>query len=434
MKKRKLKIWVKLLIIGVIIGGYLIYQKRGIKENIEDSNQKNNVIQVDYVTRINNIIEDVDKDFLTWVNNKYPESLVLIDNYLKDNNYDEKIWHEYTGYSLNVLNDLYNGIDIKIIESSDVATIDFVGDVSLADNWQIMPEYDNRNKGIYGILSEDIVKILNDSNFLVVNSEFTVSNRGEALKGKAFTFKAKPERLKIYYEMGVDLALLANNHVYDFGANAFLDMLDYFKEYKIPAIGAGHNLEEASKPYNVVINGYKLAFLNCTRAEKNIMTPGATDDSAGVLRCYDTTNMVNAIKKARTNSDYVIASVHFGKEGSHFLEDVQVKSAKEYIDAGADMVVGHHAHVLQGIEMYKDKPIIYNLGNFIFNKVELDTAIFEVRISRNGNMDYYMIPGIQKDEYTSLANDVDKKRIINNLNKWSVNASIDEFGHITKKS
>ena len=434
MKKRKLKIWVKLLIIGVIIGGYLIYQKRGIKENIEDSNQKNNVIQVDYVTRINNIIEDVDKDFLTWVNNKYPESLVLIDNYLKDNNYDEKIWHEYTGYSLNVLNDLYNGIDIKIIESSDVATIDFVGDVSLADNWQIMPEYDNRNKGIYRILSEDIVKILNDSNFLVVNSEFTVSNRGEALKGKAFTFKAKPERLKIYYEMGVDLALLANNHVYDFGAIAFLDMLDYFKEYKIPAIGAGHNLEEASKPYNVVINGYKLAFLNCTRAEKNIMTPGATDDSAGVLRCYDTTNMVNAIKKARTNSDYVIASVHFGKEGSHFLEDVQVKSAKEYIDAGADMVVGHHAHVLQGIEMYKDKPIIYNLGNFIFNKVELDTAIFEVRISRNGNMDYYMIPGIQKDEYTSLANDVDKKRIINNLNKWSVNASIDEFGHITKKS
>ena len=434
MKKRKLKIWVKLLIIGVIIGGYLIYQKRGIKENIEDSNQKNNVIQVDYVTRINNIIEDVDKDFLTWVNNKYPESLVLIDNYLKDNNYDEKIWHEYTGYSLNVLNDLYNGIDIKIIESSDVATIDFVGDVSLADNWQIMPEYDNRNKGIYGILSEDIVKILNDSNFLVVNSEFTVSNRGEALKGKAFTFKAKPERLKIYYEMGVDLALLANNHVYDFGANAFLDMLDYFKEYKIPAIGAGHNLEEASKPYNVVINGYKLAFLNCTRAEKNIMTPGATDDSAGVLRCYDTTNMVNAIKKARTNSDYVIASVHFGKEGSHFLEDVQVKSAKEYIDAGADMVVGHHAHVLQGIEMYKDKPIIYNLGNFIFNKVELDTAIFEVRISRNGNMDYYMIPGIQKDEYTSLAKKKKKKRIINNLNKWSVNASIDEFGHITKKS
>ena len=432
---KKLRLWVKLvLVIFIFIGGYLLYRNNNVKEINNESTLKNDIIQVDYVSKIAEIIGDIDKDFLKWVNSQYPESLVEIYNYLKNNEYDKKVWHQYIGYSYNVLNDLYNNEELPIVETKDDIRIHFVGDVSLADNWQIMPEYDKRNKGIYGILSEDVVKILNDSSFLVVNSEFTVSNRGTPLKGKAFTFEAKPERLKIYYEMGVDLALLANNHVYDFGHDAFIDMLDYFKEYKIPAIGAGHNLEEASKPYNVIINGYKFSFLNCTRAEKNIMTPGADNNSEGVLRCYDTTNMVNAIKSARTNSDYVIANVHFGKEGSHSLEEVQIKSAKEYIDAGADMVVGHHAHVLQGIEIYKDKPIIYNLGNFIFNKNELDTAIFEVRMDNDGNLDYYIIPGIQKDEYTSLANETNKKRIINNLNKWSINVNIDEFGHILKKS
>ena len=431
MKKRKLKIWVRILFILLIIG--VVYTINIQKTNDDQIIEKVAEEKVNIVDKVSNIIE-VDKEFLSWVNANYSGSLNSIYNYVKDNEYNESIWHKYTGYSYKVLNDLYNNEELSFVEAKDDTRIHFVGDVSLADNWQIMPEYDKRNKGIYGILSEEVVDILTSSSFLVVNSEFTVSNRGTPLKGKAFTFEAKPERLKIYYEMGVDLALLANNHVYDFGHDAFIDMLDYFKKYKIPAIGAGHNLEEASKPYNVVINGYKFSFLNCTRAEKNIMTPGADENSEGVLRCYDTTNMVNAIKTARTNSDYVIANVHFGKEGSHSLEDVQIKSAKEYIDAGADMVVGHHAHVLQGIEIYKDKPIIYNLGNFIFNKKELDTAIFEVRMDTGGNLDYYIIPGIQKDEFTSLANETNKKRIINNLNKWSVNVFIDEDGHITKKS
>ena len=79
---------------------------------------------------------------------------------------------------------------------------------------------------------------------MVANSEFTVSNRGTKMAGKQYTFRAKPERLTIYDEMGVDLVTLANNHVYDFGRDAFLDMLDSFDKYEIPRIGAGKNIEE----------------------------------------------------------------------------------------------------------------------------------------------------------------------------------------------
>jgi poly-gamma-glutamate synthesis protein (capsule biosynthesis protein) len=207
-------------------------------------------------------------------------------------------------------------------------------------------------------------------------------------------------------------------------------MLDELNKYNIPYIGAGHNLEEASMPYFYIINGYKIALLNGTRAEKYILTPAATDDEPGVFRCYDTTNMVNKIKEVREESDFVITIMHFGKESSHNLETEQINSAKEYIDAGSDIIIGHHAHVLQGIEFYNGKPIIYNLGNFIFNAETVDTAIFQILLDKSGKMEYKMIPAIQKNKYTDLLYDDQKQRLINDFNSWSINARMDEDGMI----
>ena len=423
-----------LIIISIIC--ILIFNKPK-EEKKEEIKEEKEEVKIDYVKIINEKTKE-DIEFLKWIEDNYKDSLINLDNILKDKEYNTSLWHDVTGYSYKVLNDLYNDkykdmTNIKVLESKDIAKIDFTGDVSLSDDWYVGKAYDSRNKKVYGILSEDTVKLMNDSDFMVVNSEFTVSNRGSKMAGKQYTFRAKPERLNIYHEMGVDLALLANNHVYDYGKDAFLDMLDHFKEYKIPYIGAGKNFEEAKSAYYIVLNGYKIAFLNATRAEKYIMTPEATDNSPGVFRCYDTTNLINEIKKAKEESDYVITIVHFGTEFSHNLEQAQTSSARSYIDAGSDMVVGHHAHVLQGVEIYNDKPIIYNLGNFIFNGATVDTAIYEVRLDKDGNMEYYMIPHIQSNVYTSLANESNKQRIIKDINSWSINASIDNEGKITKK-
>ena len=228
------------------------------------------------------------------------------------------------------------------------------------------------------------------------------------------------------------MVTLANNHVYDYGEEAFLDMLDAFQAKQMPYIGAGRNLQEASKPYYVIIGGYKVAFLNATRAEKYILTPGATEETNGVFRCYDPTNMINQITKAKQESDYVIAIIHYGKEGYHELEEEQVSSSKQYIDAGADMVVGHHAHTLQGIEFYNHKPIIYNLGNFIFNAEVDDTAIFQVKMNQEGIDSYYIYPAIQKNCFTDLLIDEGKQRVINDLNSWSYKTFITPEGQITE--
>ena len=432
--KRKIKKSVKLTFIIII---FLIIP---IMVSVTILKPKETIKKIDLISVVYEKINDdkIDKKFITWVDNNYTDALSKLNGLLDEEEYNRDLWHKVTGYSYIVLNDLYqNKYDemdnVKILKTNKTSTLSFVGDVSLADNWEIMPEYDKRNKGIEGILSSDILKIMKESDLMVVNSEFTVSNRGSRMNGKMYTFRAKPERLSLYYDMGVDLVTLANNHVYDFGRDAFLDMLDAFDEYKIPRIGAGRNLDEAEKPYYFIINGYKFAFVNASRAEKNRMTPGATINSEGIFLCYDPTNMINLIKDLRDDTDYIITIIHFGKEFSHALEEEQVSSAKAYIDAGSDIVIGHHAHVLQGVEIYKDKPIIYNLGNFLFNDETIDTAIFQIILNDDGNFDYLMIPALQKNSYTDILTGSEKNRVIDDLNSYSINAYIDLNGKIIKK-
>ncbi len=377
-----------------------------------------------------------EKGFLKYVDEKYAGSLDKLKDILETREYDRALWHEVTGYSYLVLSDFYHGDydsadNVKILNSSEgKSTLSFTGDVSLADNWFIAPKYDERG-GISGVLGDSMLETMRNSTFLAVNSEFTVSNRGAALPNKMYTFRAKPERLAIYDEMGVDLVSLANNHVYDYGEDAFLDMLDAFSEYKIPHIGAGRDIGEASKPYFFIIGGYKFAFVAATRAEKNVMTPQATESRAGTFWCYDPADMISLIKSLDNKADFVIPIIHFGRENSHSLEDAQVSSARAYIDAGADVVVGHHAHVLQGVELYNGKPIIYNLGNFLFNEETVDTALFQIVMDEDGSMEYYMLPALQENAKTILLEDGAKKnQIFNDISSWSVNARLDENGKI----
>ena len=267
-----------------------------------------------------------------------------------------------------------------------------------------------------------------------VNSEFAFSSRGSAMRGKQYTFRATPSNVSVYDEMGVDMVALANNHVYDYGQDAFYDTLSTLKNAKIPYIGAGVNKSEAESAYYLVINGYKISFLNATRAEKYIMTPEAGENSPGVFRCYDTTRLTERIKEEKEKSDYVVVIVHWGKETYHTLEQVQIDTGKVYIDSGADMVVGHHAHVLQGMEFYKGKLIAYNLGNFIFNSQTVDTGILKWELDNDGNSKYYFYPGLQSNCYTKEVTGQDAINLYNKMTNWSINANFLEDGQIIERT
>lgn len=401
-----------------------------------DKKFKNNLL--DKISNYSFSNEEVDYGFLSYMYDTYHDDVMkrlLLS--LEDGTYSDYFFYETTGKSLNVLIDYYhnnydNNKNVTIIDS-DVISLSFVGDVSLADNWYVMPEYDARGKGVLGILDSGIVDIMRKASVNVLNNEFAFTNRGSKLD-KAYTFKGNPSRVSIYKEMGVDLVLLANNHVYDYGEVGFLDTLDTLRKANIPYIGAGRNLEEASGAYYFIVNGYKIAFINATRAEKYIVTPGATDSSSGVFRCYDNSELIRRIKEEDKKSDIVVVLLHWGREDYHSLEKVQVTTSKEYIDAGADLIVGGHAHVLQGMEIYKDKLIAYNLGDFIFNDWTTETGMLVVDIDKYKNFTWRFVPCLESDVYTKMLFGNDKKDLIKKMNKWSINTVMDDDGYIRIKN
>ena len=295
-------------------------------------------------------------------------------------------------------------------------TLAFAGDLSLADNYVVMDYYHNEaGDDLANCIDSAYIKRMNDADVMWINNEFCYSNQGSPIPGKAYTFCAAPENVSILKELGVDIVGLANNHVYDFGPEAFADTLATLRGAEIAYVGAGADIKEASAPVYVDVDGYKIAYVAATRAEKNIKTPEATETSGGVYRSDDNTYYIEKRKEAKANADYVIALPHWGTEHSTILETAQTDGAKEYIDAGADAVIGAHTHCLQGMDFYNGKPIIYSLGNFWFDDYTLDTMLLELHLT--GTTDHVqvtveMVPGTQSERVTRMSSTVQERNRI----------------------
>lgn len=316
-------------------------------------------------------------------------------------------------------------------------TICFSGDISLADDAVTIAQWEKEGKVLSQCISPELLKIMNDADIMCINNEFTFTTRGEPMKNKKYRFRANPERVALLQEMGVDLALLANNHVYDYGEISLLDTLDTLTNAGIGYFGAGRNLSEVLKPYYVEIDGITIAFVAASRAEKYKATPQATEDSGGILRCYDTELFLELIKEADANADIVLACVHWGTEYSTVLEDVQLTTGKEYLDAGADAIIGSHSHCLQGMEFYNGKPIVYSLGNFWFNSRSLDTMLLQLHIQgdrEQPEIKVSIVPALQKNKKTTyLAKKEKQKELYKYMERISINVKIDENGVVTEK-
>ena len=311
-------------------------------------------------------------------------------------------------------------------------TVCFAGDINLDENWGTTQSMDVRENGIFDCISPELVEIMQNADIMCLNNEFTYSTGGSPLPGKAYTFRAKPERVEVLKQLGVDAVTLANNHVYDYGKKALLDTFSVLEEAEIPYFGAGKNLEEAMSPLYLEVDGKTIALVGASRAEKNKMTPQATETEPGILRCYDTTLFLESIREAKANADFCIAFVHWGTEYSFDLEQIQIDTGREYLDAGADVIIGAHSHCLQGLEYYDGKPIVYSLGNYWFNEKTLDTMLIQLHFYGDAEKDFLevqVIPAVQADYKTTYAAETEERqRIYDFMESISVNVEITEGG------
>lgn len=259
-------------------------------------------------------------------------------------------------------------------------SLGFAGDICFADDEAPMihlAQLDSTD--ISDGIDQRFLDIMNDMDLMWINNEFCFSDRGEALEGKMFFFRSPTEHVRYLHDMGIDIVGLANNHVYDFGEDAFQDTLTTLEEAGIPYVGAGRNLDEAMSPVYLETDGFVIGYVAASNAEIDIFTPEATETSGGILWCYDNTRFLEAIREASEHADYVIALPHWGDEHTTELQARQIEGAHAYIDAGADAVIGAHPHILQGMEYYNGKPILYSLGNFWFDDYDIDTLVAEIR-------------------------------------------------------
>ena len=207
--------------------------------------------------------------------------------------------------------------------------------------------------------------ILNAADIRVGNLECVVATRGSAEPGKPFTFRAHPRTLKILARH-FDALALANNHSGDFGPAAFGEMLALLDQRGIPYFGGGTNLAQAHAPLVIERKGLRIALLGYNEFFPRSFE--ADYDKPGIAWSEDEQvqfDIANA--RTRFHADLVIPVMHWGWEHERRASARQRQLARLMIDAGADAVVGGHPHVTQDIEHYRGKPIIYSLGNFVFD-------------------------------------------------------------------
>ncbi len=372
------------------------------------------------------------------------ENLISLTTDIKEKGYDDNLWYNHFGNSIHVLRSLFKGEDktmenmrlLNLGQKNNKTTVmTFGGDVCFGDNYYPIQRLNERENGLYDCFDKEWFDVMQNADIAMLNNEFTISSRGEPMPKKLYTFRSKPENTRYYNDLGVDFVTLANNHAFDYGEDAFYDTMDILDEYNIDYAGGGKNAEEAQRPFYYLVNGRKIAFLSATRAEKYILTPEAGENTPGVFRCYDPQRLIEVIGETKQNCDFLVLFVHWGTEYSPVLEKVQETTSHDYIDAGADLIIGSHAHQLQGIEFYKGKAIFYNLGNFWFNGKKIETGLVKLNLDNDGNAEYYFLPGLQYKCKTSYELGTELGRtIMDHIASYQPNISIADDGLVKPKS
>ena len=282
-------------------------------------------------------------------------------------------------------------------EKEDI-TLLFAGDVYLSNH--VLNAYD-RAGGIHGVLDEKIRAEIEAADVFMVNQEFPFTERGTKAADKQYTFRLPHDRLHLMNEMGIDIVTLANNHILDFGPYGITDSIAALNEAGIKYVGAGEDLNEAKKLEIMEVGGRTIGFLGTSRVYM-ASSWAAGEGHPGVFSTYDPTLPVEEIKKADELVDYLVVYVHWGVERETTPKEYQRVMGRQYIDAGADIVIGSHPHVLQPLEFYNEKPIMFSMGNFVFGSSIPSTELLKIEISAEGEMHVTEIPCTSSGGYTRL--------------------------------
>jgi len=313
--------------------------------------------------------------------------------------------------------------------AGDTVSLAFVGDILLA---QSVGDFMEKNGDDYPY--KEALFYLSEPDLTAANLEYPVTNRGIPAEDKQFVFKGDAGALPALKNSGIDVVTLANNHTLDQGVEGLLDTMAHLDKAGIDHVGAGNNDTEAFAPVIKEANGIRVAYIGVSK----VVPTGdwkADKNRAGVAETYDTTRTKAAIKKAREKADLVVVMVHWGIEKAETPEQYQRDFAREYIDSGADLVIGSHPHVLQGFEQYKGKWIAYSLGNFIFSAypkgATADTGVLNAVCTKTGDCHLKFDPMNNNLAQPKPISGDEAKTLLSRLTALSFGVKVRDDGTIT---
>ncbi|SHK54229.1 CapA family protein [Tepidibacter formicigenes] len=261
----------------------------------------------------------------------------------------------------------------KIIDGENIKKISIsaVGDCTFGNykgsNWtnSFNHEFENQ-KSDFAYFFENVKKFFSKDDITIINLEGPLTNAYKS-EDKKFAFKGKPSYVNILKQGSIEAVNIANNHTYDYLEKGYKNTIDILKDNGIGYFGYENKYIKDVKGIKVGILGYKV-WNNSNYLKRQIK---------------------NDLEYMKLNSNLIIVNFHWGEENKYYPNNIQKNIGHYAIDNGADLVLGHHPHVIQGIEKYKDKYIVYSLGNFCFggnrNPSDKDTFIFQQTFTFENN-------------------------------------------------
>ncbi|MBE9093379.1 CapA family protein [Tychonema sp. LEGE 07203] len=250
----------------------------------------------------------------------------------------------------------------------------------------------------------------------MVNLENPLTSSTLTKSKKQLNFKADPESVKVLTSGGVDIVNLANSHAMDYEEPGLVETINTLNNAGIGHLGAGRNIKEARRPDIIEVKGQRIAYLGYYDADLN-----AADQGKAGTNPRRNNRVAEDIRAIRGQVDWIIVNYHWGVELADYPGDWQIDLARFTIDQGADLVVGHHPHVLQGAEVYKGRPIVYSLGNFIFGanaRSDYDTAVLKVSL-KDRSMKVEFLPVEVKKFQPKVVNGAAGDRILKHVEQIS---------------
>jgi poly-gamma-glutamate synthesis protein (capsule biosynthesis protein) len=271
--------------------------------------------------------------------------------------------------------------------SGSIVNIAAVGDLMMS-SWII----DVVNERGVDFPFDSTRRFIETADVAIANLEAPFTTSNERFEDKKYTFKVPPHFVKGIVNAGFDVVTMANNHIVDFGCKGLYDTISTLEKMGLYYCGAGADRQQACAPTIFEMNGVKLAFIGFSMTYPDDFW--ATSMRCGT--CYPTeAQLYHSIAQAEKAADFTIVSFHWGAEKHTTPRAYQIKYGRLAIDYGADLVLGHHPHVLQGLELYQGKLIAYSLGNYVFasySNTAKTSIVLRARINQDGLILAKVIP------------------------------------------